>query len=68
MSDWKPNKSTVGLRLPRSSGITEQHLYSAFIYGSTHQQRRIKQWGRMQKRILRNIGRDSKHDGTQLPK
>jgi hypothetical protein len=64
MADKKPNKHTVGLRLPRSSGITEQHLYSAYVYGSTNQQRRIERWGRMNRKILRNIGKPSTSDGT----
>ena len=64
MADKKPNNHTVGLRLPRSSGITEQHLYQAFIYGSTHQQKRIERWGRMNRKILRNISKPSTSDGT----
>jgi len=64
--DKKPSKFTVGVKLPRSSGISEQHLYSAYVYGSTRQQRRIETWGRMSRRILRSIGKPAKKDGTQL--
>jgi len=60
----KPSKSTVGLKLPRSSGVTAHHLVSAFIYGSTHQQRRIERWGRMNRKILRGIGKPAQKDGT----
>jgi hypothetical protein len=66
MADKKPNNHTVGLRLPRSSGITSTHMQSAYIYGSTHQQRRIERWGRMQRKIIQSIGKPAKKDGTQL--
>jgi hypothetical protein len=61
----KPNKSGVGLKAPRSSGVTAQHMQSAYIYGSTHQQRRIERWGRMQRKIIQSIGKPAKKDGTQ---
>ena len=62
----KQTKATVGLKVPRAQGITEQHLYSAFIYGSERQQRRIEQWGRMNRRILKNIGKPATQDGTSV--
>jgi hypothetical protein len=62
----KLTKKVVMERLPRASSITANHLQSAYIYGSTQQQRRIERWGRMQRKIIRSIGNPAKKDGTQL--
>jgi|HubBroStandDraft_4_1064222.scaffolds.fasta_scaffold35407_5 hypothetical protein len=60
-------KRTIG-RLPRASSITSTHLIVAFIYGSLNQQRRIESFGRLNRKVLRGIGRPAKQDGTTSAK
>jgi hypothetical protein len=51
-------------KLPRASSITSTHMQSAFIYGSIRAARRIELFGRMNRRVLRNIGKPAEKDGT----
>ena len=61
-------KTVVVERLPRSSSITSAHMLAAFIYGSLRQQRRIEMIGRLNRKVLRGIGRPAKQDGTTSAK
>ncbi|MGB8801168.1 MAG: hypothetical protein WCC97_10800 [Candidatus Acidiferrales bacterium] len=61
-------KTIVVERLPQSSSITSIHLMSAFIYGSIRQQKRIEMFGRLNRKVLRGIGRPAAQDGTTSAK
>lgn len=50
-------------KLPKASSITEDHLEAA-LSGSTHQQKRITLYGKLNRRILKNIGKPALKDGT----
>ena len=50
-------------RLPRASGITPDHIYF-LLCGSKLQASRLLAYGKLNRRILRNIGRPALHDGT----
>jgi hypothetical protein len=51
-------------KLPKASSITKDHMVSAYVYGSSRQQKRIEAFGRLNKKILQGIGKPAKHDGT----
>jgi hypothetical protein len=59
-----PDTKTVIERLPRAQSITSDHLIQAFIYGSRRQQQRIDAFGRLNRRVLRGIGKPALQDGT----
>ena len=57
------SKNAIG-QLPRSQGIDAERIEFAYVNGSTHEQYRIEEWGRMNRRILRSLGKPATEDGT----
>jgi hypothetical protein len=55
---------TVVQRLPKASSLTQTHIIMAVVYKSRHQQQRIEEFGRLNRRILRGIGKPAREDGT----
>jgi hypothetical protein len=56
--------ATVTGKLPKSQGVVAHHILQAYVYGSERQQKRIETYGRMNKKILRGIGKPHDQDGT----
>ena len=51
-------------RIPHAQSIVVHHLIAAYVYESRSARDRIEKYGRMSKKILRNIGRPAQVDGT----
>ena len=50
--------------LPKSQGVVAHHIEQAFVYGSKHQQNRIEAYGRLNRKVLKSIGKPALEDGT----
>jgi hypothetical protein len=60
MADTKMPNGTM----PKAASISKNQIISAYVYDSTRAQRRIESYGRLNRKILRNIGKPAQKDGT----
>ena len=51
-------------QLPRASSITQTNIEAAYIIGFDRQRRRIEEIGKLNRKVLKGIGKAAAKDGT----